>query len=391
MKAEQIKELDKEYIIGSYGRYDLVCDHGKNATMFDKDGKEYIDFTAGIGVNSLGFADEGWIKAVEEQLHKFQHASNLFYTEPGVELAKKLAERTGMEKVFFCNSGGEANETAFKIAKKYGNTMADHRKNTIISLYDSFHGRTVATITATGQDRFHTECFEPYAQGYDYAAANDLESMKAAVEKNDPCAIIMEIVQGEGGLIGLEKDFVEGVQKICDEKDIILIIDEVQAGIGRTGSFFAYQQYGIHPDIVSFAKGIGAGLPIGGVVCGKKTCDLLVPGEQGCTFGMNPVVCAGANYVMDTMDDEFLAAVCKKAEHLRAELEAIDEVEKTTGLGLMIGVKLKNKKADEVVNELLANGLMTLTAVDKIRLLPPLTISQAELDKGIAIFKKVLG
>lgn len=390
MKAEEIKKLDKEYVLNTYGRYDMVCDHGKNATMYDKDGKEYIDFTAGIGVDSLGFSDEGWIKAVEEQLHKFQHCSNLFYSEPGAQLAKKLVEKTGMSKVFFANSGGEGNETAFKIARKYGNTMADHQKNSIISLYDSFHGRTIATVTATGQDRFH-KYFDPFAPGFYYAKANDLGSMEEAVAEHDPCAVIMEIVQGEGGVIGLDKDFVQGVQKICDDKDIILIIDEVQAGAGRTGSFFAYQQYGIHPDLVSFAKGIGAGLPIGGVICNEKLSGVLKPGEQGSTFGMNPVVCAGACYAVDRMNDEFLAEVRKKSEYLRNELGAIDEVEEITGLGLMMGVKLKTKKADDVVPELLKNGLMALTAVEKIRLLPPLTISVEEMEKGVAIFKKVLG
>ena len=391
MNSEQVKQADSKYLLGTYGRFDVVLDHGLNATAYDKDGKKYIDFTAGIGANSLGFSDPGWIEAVTDQLKKFQHCSNVFYSEPGVVLAEKLVKITGLEKIFYNNTGGEANETAIKIARKYGNTVAGHRKNAVISLVNSFHGRTLAAITATGQERFHSEDFGPYAPGFAYAEANNIDSMKKAVEENDPCAIMLEIVQGEGGLTALDYDFVQGVQKLCDEKDIILIIDEVQSGAGRTGTFFAYQQYDIHPDIVTFAKGVGGGLPISGSICGKKTCDLLKPGEQGSTFAMNPAICAGANYVVDHITDELMEEVKKKAAYIREELEKLDEVEATTGLGLMIGVKFKTRNADEVAAELIENGLLSLTAADKVRLLPPLTITVPELQEGVEILKKVLG
>lgn len=414
MNAEQIKENDKKYIVNMYGRFDMAADHAEGATVFDMEGRKYIDMTAGIGVTSLGYSNRGWIDAVTGQLGKYQHVSNLYYQEPGVELAVKLTERAGMSKVLFANSGAEANEAAFKIARKYGNTIAkgtgkpgkmeftygvfkgkapesfDKGRNAIISLKDSFHGRTIATITATGQDKYHKD-FDPFAPGFFYTEPNDIDSLTELADEVYPCAIIMELVQGEGGVNVLDKDFVQGAAALCHERDIALIIDEVQTGIGRTGTLFAFERYGIEPDMVTFAKGIGNGLPIGGVLCNEKYADVLKPGDHGCTFGMNPVCCAGANYVLDTMNDEFLAEVRAKGDYIRGKLTAFDEVEETTGLGLMIGIKLRTKNPSDVCKKLLENGVMTLTAANKVRLLPPLVISYEEIDEALEGFSKVIG
>ena len=389
MDREQIKEKDAKYIVHTYNRYDIVADHACGATVTDADGKEYIDLCSGYGANSLGYQNEAWLEAVTAQLHKFQHISNLYYSEPGVRLAEKLVTRSGLNKVWFANSGGETNEAAIKTARKYGNTLADHKKNTIISLKKSFHGRTLATVTATGLAEAQ-DVFAPLVPGFVHAEVDDADQLKALTEKYDPCAILMELVQGEGGVHALDRKFVEMAAQLCSEKDILFIDDEVQAGIGRTGTLFVYEQYGIKPDIVSFAKGIGAGLPIGGIICGPKTCDVLVPGDHGSTFGMNPVACAGACVVLDTMDEAFLSEVQKKSAFLRNALADMKKVTGLDGLGLMVGIDLDGMTGKEAVARLMEEGAMAIPAGERLRLLPPLTISQEELNKAVSIMAKVL-
>ena len=383
-----LKEDDKKYIVNSYERFDLVVDHAQGAAVFDDAGKKYIDLTSGIGVNSLGYGNEGWLKAVKAQLDKYQHCSNLYYSEPGIELAKKLVRKSGMSKVMFVNSGAEANETAFKIARKYGNHSGG--RNTIISLHDSFHGRTIAAITATGQDKFHKD-FDPFAPGFCYADAGNIGQLNALFDEKKPCALIMELVQGEGGVIALDKEYVQAASELCRENDVAFIVDEVQTGIGRTGTFFAFQQYGIEPDMVTFAKGIGNGLPIGGVICNEKYAGVLVPGDHGCTFGMNPVASAGANYVVDTIDDDFLREVREKSEYIRGKLGKLSKVKSTTGLGLMIGIDLDGIAPADAAKALLKEGVMVLTAGPRLRMLPPLTITYEEIDEAFAGLERVLG
>ena len=388
MNKEEIKKLDQEKIVGTYSRYDMVADHGKGARCVSVDGKEYIDFTAGIGVNCLGFCDDGWVEAVTAQLKKLQHVSNLFYSEPQVKAADLLTKRTGLKKVFFGNSGAEANEAAIKTARKYGTTQRGVHVNKIISLANSFHGRTMATITATGQEKYH-KFFTPFLEGFKYCEANNIEQLKSLVD-DDTCAIMMEMVQGEGGVLDLDPDFVKAAEQLCHEHDLVFIVDEVQTGIGRTGKLFAYEYFDVTPDIVTFAKGIGGGLPIGGVLFGEKCCDVLKPGDHGTTYGGNPVACAGAVEVLTRIDDAFLEEVQKKSAYLKNKLQALPHVTSVSGLGLMLGVSLEGKEAPDVVKKALEEGLMVLTAKDKVRLLPPLTITYDEIDQGVEILKKAL-
>ena len=388
MNKEEIKKLDQEKIVGTYSRYDMVADHGKGAKCVSVDGKEYIDFTAGIGVNCLGFCDDGWVEAVTAQLKKLQHVSNLFYSEPQVKAADLLTKRTGLKKVFFGNSGAEANEAAIKTARKYGTTQRGVHVNKIISLANSFHGRTMATITATGQEKYH-KFFTPFLEGFKYCEANNIEQLKSLVD-DDTCAIMMEMVQGEGGVLDLDSDFVKAAEQLCHEHDLVFIVDEVQTGIGRTGKLFAYEYFDVTPDIVTFAKGIGGGLPIGGVLFGEKCCDVLKPGDHGTTYGGNPVACAGAVEVLTRIDDAFLKEVQKKSAYLKDKLQALPHVTSVSGLGLMLGVSLEGKEAPDVVKKALEEGLMVLTAKDKVRLLPPLTITYDEIDQGVEILKKAL-
>ena len=384
MTKTEIQDLDKAKIAGTYARFDLVVDHGKGSRCISVDGKEYIDFTSGIGVNCLGYCDDGWVQAVTEQITKLQHCSNLFYSEPQVKAAKMLTERTGMKKVFFGNSGAEANEAAIKTARKYGTTNKGENCNKIISLVNSFHGRTMATITATGQDHYH-QYFTPFLDGFLYCPANDIEALKGLIS-DEVCAIMLEMVQGEGGVLDLDAAFVKAAQDICRENDILLIVDEVQTGIGRTGKFFSYEYFGVEPDIVSFAKGIGGGLPIGGALFGEKTCDVLTAGDHGTTYGGNPVATAGAVYVLSKIDDAFLDEVVKEGEYIKAKLLESPAVKSVSGLGLMLGIEVNGeKKAADIVKEALENGLMSLTAKDKVRLLPPLNISYEDIDAGLAI------
>ena len=387
MTFEDIKKLDDEYVMHTYGRYQLAIDHGKSATCYAPDGKAYIDFTSGIGVNSMGFSDEGWVAAVTAQLNKFQHISNLYYTEPCVQAAKLLCEKSGMKKVFFGNSGAEANEGVIKAARKYSFQKYGEGRSKIVALENSFHGRTMAALSATGQAAYHNFFF-PFVDGFVFATANDIDDTLSKLG-DDVCAVMMEMVQGEGGVLPLEKEYVQAVYKACQEKDILFIVDEVQTGIGRTGSFYSYQQFDIIPDLVSSAKGLGGGLPIGAVLFGEKTEEVLVPGDHGSTFGGNPVVCAGAVEILNRMDDAFLAEVAKKGEYIKNTLLKMNHVTDVAGMGMMLGIEL-DTDVKPIVNTLMENGLLVLTAKHKMRLLPPLNITQEELDKGLAILKDTL-
>ena len=389
MDRSHIKELDSQYIVHTYNRYDVVVDHACGAIVTDANGKEYVDLCSGYAANSLGYQNEAWLDAVIGQLKKVQHTSNLYYSEPGPLVAEKLVTRSGLCKVWFANSGGEANEAAIKTARKYGNTLAEHKKNTIISLKKSFHGRTLATVTATGLAEAQ-EVFAPLVPGFVHAEIDDAEALEKLVDQYDPCAFLMELVQGEGGVHALDREFVEKAAELCKSRDILFIDDEVQVGIGRSGTLFAFEQYGIKPDIVSFAKGIGAGLPIGGIICGPKTCDVLVPGDHGSTFGMNPVACAGACVVLDTMDDEFLDSVKAKSEMMRSELSQMKKVTGLDGLGLMIGIDLDGMTGAEAVSQLMDEGVLAIPAGQRLRLLPPLTISEDEIKQALDAIRKVL-
>ncbi|WP_458398059.1 acetylornithine/succinylornithine family transaminase [Anaerotignum sp.] len=387
MTFEDIKKLDDEYVMHTYGRYQLAVDHGKSATCYAPDGKAYIDFTSGIGVNSMGFSDEGWVAAVTAQLQKFQHISNLYYTEPCVQAAKLLCEKSGMKKVFFGNSGAEANEGVIKAARKYSFQKYGEGRSKIVALENSFHGRTMAALSATGQSAYHNFFF-PFVDGFVFATANDIDDTLSKLG-DDVCAVMMEMVQGEGGVLPLEKEYVQAVYKACQEKDILFIVDEVQTGIGRTGSFYSYQQFDILPDLVSSAKGLGGGLPIGAVLFGEKTEEVLVPGDHGSTFGGNPVVCAGAVEILNRMDDAFLADVAKKGEYIKNALLNMNHVTDVAGMGMMLGIEL-DTDVKPIVNTLMENGLLVLTAKHKMRLLPPLNITYEELDKGLDILKETL-
>ena len=391
MNFEQIKQLEDQHVIHSYARNPVAIDHGKGATLWDTEGNEYIDFTSGIGVTSLGHGDEGWVKTVSEQAAKLAHISNLYYTEPYAKVASKLCTRTGMSKVMFGNSGAEANEAMIKLARKYSYDKYGKGRGTIITLHNSFHGRTITTLAATGQDKFH-DYFFPFTEGFRYADANDMESIDT-VAGHDVCGIMFELVQGEGGVLPLDKEFVQEVAELCAKRDWLLLIDEVQTGVGRTGSLFAFQQYGIQPDVVSFAKGIAGGLPFGGIMVNEKCSQVFTPGTHGTTFGGNPVAAAAACYVLDALTDDFLLQVQEKGDYLRSQIEAMELpcLGTTRGLGMMIGIEVKGDKTNrELMAKLLEHGLMCLTAGPGLRLLPPLTITKEEIDKGIAIMKETL-
>lgn len=383
-----IIEKDKQYIANTYGRFPVTLVSGHGAVAVDENGKEYIDMGTGIGVNAFGYCDEEWVQAVIKQLNTLQHTSNLFYTQPGVELAELLCEKSGMKKCFFGNSGAEANECAIKAARKYSlDKYKNPDRNIIISLTQSFHGRTLATLKATGQDVFHTT-FGPFPEGFVYAEANNFDSFIEAYNDN-VCAVIMEMVQGEGGVIPLNKIFIKKVYEFCKEHDIIVIIDEVQTGNGRTGSMYAYQQFDIEPDLVSTAKGIAGGLPMGVCLFGEKTKNTMTPSSHGSTFGMNPVACAGALSIVKRLDDEFLADVIAKGEYIRNRLAQCKNVKSVTGLGLMLGIET-TKDAKEVVLKCIEKGVLPLTAKTKVRLLPPLNITQGELEKAMDIITEVI-
>lgn len=381
------KELDNQYVAHAYGRFDVVLTKGQGSTLYDENGKKYIDFGSGIGVTAFGINDPVWTKAVEEQLHRVQHTSNLYYTATCAKLAQLLCEKSGMKKVFFGNSGAEANEGAIKFARKYSFDKYGAGRSTIITLVNSFHGRTITTLAATGQDSFHT-VFDPFTPGFKYCPANDIEALQAAAT-DDVCAVLFECVQGEGGVNNLSPTFVSAIAKLAKEKDILIAVDEVQTGNGRTGTYFAYQQYGITPDIVTTAKGLGGGLPIGAVLFGEKLQNTMTPGSHGSTFGGNPVVAAGACSIVERIDDDFLSEVQRKSEKIRTALAKVKGVQSISGMGLMLGIET-DKPAGEVAKTCLANGLLILTAKTKLRLLPALNISEAELDEGLEILKGVL-
>ena len=389
MYLSEIKKLDQEYIAHTYKRTDLGLESGAGAVCSDVSGRELIDFSSGIGVNSLGFSNPAWVEAVKHQIDTLPHISNLYYTTPMVELAKALCERTGMSRVFFANSGAEANEGAIKAARKYGSDKYGPDHNEIITLVNSFHGRTIATLAATGQDVFHKN-FGPFPACFVYAEANNLADLTAKVT-GKTCAIMVECIQGEGGVVPLEESFLAGIAKICAEKDILLVVDEIQTGVGRTGKFVSYSHFGLKPDIVTLAKGLGGGLPIGAVLFGEKTKDTLGPGDHGSTFGGNLVVCAGAKVILDSIDGKFLDDVTEKGAYLSGKLAAMDGVTVVTGKGLMLGASLEEGlTSGEVATACAKEGLIVLTAKEKVRFLPPLTITKAEIDRGLAILARVL-
>ncbi len=383
-----IFSLDKEYIANTYGRLDVAFVSGKGSKLVDSTGKEYIDLGSGIAVNSFGISDDVWVEAVTQQLGKLQHVSNYYYTLPQTQLAEFICQNTGMKKVFFGNSGAEANECAIKAARKYGNSVLGYENPVIITLKNSFHGRTVTTLTATGQDVFHRD-FGPFTPGFVYANANNKEELTKLVSENQCCAVMMELVQGEGGVMALDSDYVLFARELCDKNNMLLVVDEVQTGNGRTGELYAFQNYGIMPDIFTTAKGLGGGLPIGACVLGEKVQGVLVSGDHGSTFGGNPVCAAGAVSVMKRLDKEFLDGVKKRSEYIINELKNTEGVESISGLGLMLGIKTV-KDAKLILKECLEKGVLVLTAKDKVRLLPALNIPMNELEKAISILKEVI-
>lgn len=382
-----VKETDSKYVSHAYGRFDLVLTRGHGSTVYDENGKEYIDFGSGIGVTAFGIGDQQWKNAVEAQLDMIQHTSNLYYTKPCAELARLLCEKTGMKNAFFCNSGAEANEGMIKFARKYSFDKYGEGRKTIITLVNSFHGRTVTTLSATGQDSFHT-VFGPFTPGFKYCPANDADTLKNMVS-DDVCAIMFECVQGEGGVLNLDGGFIKTIAEICREKDILMCVDEVQTGNGRTGRYFAYMNYDVEPDIVSTAKGLGGGLPIGAVLFGKKLESTVTPGSHGSTFGGNPIAAAGAVSIVERIDDEFLEGVRKKSEYIIGKLKEIKGVRGISGMGLMLGIET-NADSGAIARRCIEKGLLVLTAKNKIRLLPALNISKEETDKGLSILREVI-
>ena len=378
-----IKAIDKEYVANTYARFPVQIVSGKGSLVWDETGKEYIDMGSGIGVTALGIGDETWKAAVVEQLGKVQHMSNLYYTEPCALLAQLLCEKTGMKKVFFCNSGAEANECAIKAARKYAFEKKGVAFSTIVTLENSFHGRTLTTLAATGQAHYH-ELFQPLTPGFVHAPANDLESTKAIALANQVAAVMIECIQGEGGVIPLDKDYVQGLASFCAAEDILLIVDEVQTGNGRSGALYSYMNYGVEPDIVSTAKGLGGGLPLGATLFGEKTQDVLRNGDHGSTFGGNPVSCAGAISILSRLDAKLLEDVKAKSAYVFSVFQNAPGVEAVSGMGLMIGLKT-TKPAGEVLRTCLENGVLCLTAKDKLRLLPALNIPMETLEKAVGI------
>ena len=393
-KSSETIEKFNEHIMGTYGRLPVSLEKGSGAAAVDEDGKEYIDLGSGIGTKSLGFANEKWADAVCMQVRNIQHSSNYYYTAVQGEFAEKLTGATGYKSVFFGNSGAEANECAIKLARKYSFDKygRDAGRHTIVTLVNSFHGRTVATLSATGQEVFHNYFF-PFVEGFVNVPANDIAALEKVIgEDKSICAVMFEFVQGEGGVIPLEKDFVEAIFRLCGENDILTVADEIQTGMGRTGALLTSELYGVKPDITTLAKGIAGGLPMGACLASEKCADVLTKDTHGSTFGGNPVSCAGANVVIDTVTAEgFLDEVKKKGEYFKAKLLEIPEIEGVDGMGLMLGARLKNKKATDILAAAAENGLLILTAKEKLRFLPPLTVSYEDIDKGVEILGKLLG
>lgn len=385
-----IEQFNK-YVMNSYGRYDLVLEKGEHETAVDETGKEYIDFGSGIGTNSLGYCNEEWANAVCGQVRKLQHTSNYYYTKVQADFAKALCETSGYSNMFFGNSGAEANECAIKIARKYSFDKygKDAKRYNIITLVNSFHGRTLCTLSATGQDVFHNYFF-PFVEGFVNVEANNIEDLRTKLD-NTICAVMFEYIQGEGGVCALDREFVDEIFKLCAEKDVLTIADEVQTGTGRTGKFLCGDHFGHKADLTTLAKGLAGGIPIGVCLSGDKCANVFTPGTHGSTFGGNPICCAGGLAVLNKINSEgFLDEVTKKGDYFREKLSAMNEVKSISGIGLMIGIELKTKKAAEIAKAALKNGLLVLTAKSKVRLLPPLTISYEEIDKGLAILGDLL-
>ena len=381
-----IKEIDKQYVASTYARFDLQIERGNGSLVYDEKGKEYIDLGTGIAVNAFGVGDEEWKKAVIKQLDKVQHTSNLYYSEPCAMLAKTLCERTGMKKVFFSNSGAEANECAIKAARKYGELKKGKEYHTIITLKNSFHGRTITTLSATGQDVFH-EHFTPMTDGFVHASVGDIEEAKTLVKTHKCCGIFIELVQGEGGVTALDKEYVAALASLAKEEDLLLMVDEVQTGNGRTGSLYAYMQYGIEPDVLTTAKGLGGGLPIGATLLGKQAENLFTAGLNGSTFGGNPVCAAGALSVLERIDDKLLKEVQEKSAYIKAELALAKGVKSVSGLGLMLGIECE-KDVNELIKGCMERGVLIIKAKNKARLLPALNIPWEQLKKAIQIVKE---
>lgn len=381
----RIFDVDKQYVAGTYGRFPVEIVSGKGSLLCDVDGKEYIDMGSGIAVNTFGVADDAWIAAVTAQLGAFQHISNLYFTAPCARLAEQLCIRTGMKKVFFCNSGAEANECAIKAARKYAAEKKGEDVFTILTLKNSFHGRTLTTLAATGQDAFH-KLFTPLTPGFVYAEANNLAEVERIANETPLAAIMFEVVQGEGGVHPLTREFVDGLVRLAKEKDILLIADEVQVGNGRSGMLYGYMNYGFLPDVVTTAKGLGGGLPIGATMLGEKLETIFAPGDNGSTFGGNPAVCAGALNVLSRLDEELLAGVRERSEKIRASLEGAEGVKSVTGLGLMLGIETE-RPAKDVIAECRERGVLVLSAKTKVRLLPALNIPMELLERAIDVIK----
>lgn len=383
-----IIDIDNKYVAHSYGRYPVCITYGKGSVVYDENNKKYIDFGTGIAVNSFGVSDEVWKNAVIDQLNKIQHTSNLYYNEPCAKLAEMLCEKTGMKKVFFSNSGAEANECAIKAARRYAYNKYGDGHSTIITLKNSFHGRTITTLSATGQEHYHKE-FTPFTEGFVYAEPNNFDDIKKLSKENKCIAVMVEIVQGEGGVCPLDKDYVQQIREFTEKNDMLMIVDEVQTGNGRSGQLYAYMNCDVVPDIVTTAKGLAGGLPLGAVLFGEKVKDIYTPGTHGSTFGGNPVCSAAAISILDRIDEELLRAVRAKSDFIFKELMGTDGVEDVSGMGLMIGIKTV-KPASDIVKECMERGLLVLTAKDKVRLLPALNISWDELTEGINILKSVI-
>ena len=382
-----LQQQDKEYIAGTYARFPLTIEGGKGSVVWDDAWKIYTDLSSGIAVNTFGIADDEWIKSITEQAGKIQHMSNLYYTEPCVKLAQLLCDRTGLKKVFFSNSGAEANECAIKAARKYAAEKHGADCYNIVTLKNSFHGRTITTLAATGQDVFHKD-FLPLTEGFIYVEPNDIEKIEKVLFENRCAAVMLEVVQGEGGVMPLDKDYLQSLERICRERDILLICDEVQTGNGRSGKLYSYMNYGIFPDIVSTAKGLAGGLPLGATLFSEKTKDVLTPGSHGSTFGGNPICCAGAINILSRLDEKTLAGVRKRSEYIFSELSGAPGIKEVSGLGLMIGIKTE-RDASEVINACIKKGVLVIKAKDKVRLLPALNIPMELLEQAVGVIKEV--
>ena len=383
---ESIKQLDQTYIANTYRRADVLFMSGKGSILKDDTGKEYIDLGSGIAVSTFGIADEAWKAAVTAQLDALQHVSNLYYTQPQALLAQELCERTGMKKVFFNNSGAEANECMIKVARKYASDRWGEGHSTILTLKNSFHGRTITTLSATGQEVFHKN-FGPFTPGFDFVEVGDLTALEQRIAKGDCCALMIELVQGEGGVVALEKEYVQAAAQLVQQHDMLLMIDEVQTGNGRTGTLYAYMQYGIQPDVISTAKGLAGGLPMGATMMGERVKDVLDAGSHGSTFGGNPVCAAGALHVLSRIDEALMQEVREKSAYIREQLQDAPGVKSVSGLGLMLGIETE-RPAGEVLQHCLQNGVVALTAKTKVRLLPALNIPWDVLKKAVQVLKE---